>query len=126
MNEGAKVLDAGVPFRESLRLCRVTLPEGTNAVATEFWDRVRLWDGGVDAPEKGNVEGKTVDLGLPALGLLAVAGETDDALAKGLLRRCAVPWALSDMAKRRHQQTSMPLSGRLGLAQVQVGVNNDL
>lgn len=63
-------------------------------------DWLRTCEADVGDPEIGDDE-KMLDFGRPAL---PGAGEEGVALAKGLLRRDAEPWAVKDMLRRGHQQ----------------------
>lgn len=82
MKEGAKVLEVGVPLRESLRWFRAKPPP--SAFPTELLDWDLPWDAGVEAPGLGTgVENRA------EFGRLLCVGVTDGdtALEKGLLRR---------------------------------------
>lgn len=101
MNDGANVVEVGVPLFESLR-CLVTAPENSRLIAeTDPFDCIRLCPSGEASPGVDEGEEKMADLGRR---LVLVAGEADGVLAKGLLRRCAVPLALKDIIKRLHEQ----------------------
>lgn len=101
MNDGANVIDVGVPLLESLRCCRDTAPGTAWDADTDPFEYVLLCGGGVDSPGICEGEEKMADLG--RIAWLA-AGEPEGALAKGLLRRCEDPAPLKAIVKRPHQQ----------------------
>lgn len=101
MKDGANVVDVAVPLFESLRSLGAT-PENSRLIAeTDPFDCVRLCPSGEASPGVDEGEEKMADLGRR---FVLVAGEAEGVLAKGLLRRCAVPLALKDMAKDLHEQ----------------------
>jgi hypothetical protein len=83
INDGAKVLEVGVPLFELDRFRPVALLGGI-VPANEEYDWCRLC-GGLWFVDNGDV--RSIDFGLPLEfpGL----GDGDDVLAKGLLRFCA-------------------------------------
>lgn len=102
MKDGAKVFDVGVSFLKSLRCCLGAAPEGACNAGNEPLDWVLPCKGGVGRLGIADVEEeKMADFGLAEP---VVAGETEEVLAKGLLRRCAVLLALNAMAERLHQR----------------------
>lgn len=99
MNDGANVVDVGVPLLESLRCCLVTAPGIPWAIVDiDPFDCVRLC---VESPGMDDEDEKMADLGRR---LPFVDGEAEAVLAKGLLRLCAVPLALKDIVVRPHEQ----------------------
>lgn len=90
MNDGANVEEFGVAPLESLRWCRVPLPDvGARLAAIDATDDwFRVCEGGVVALDSGDGEEKTADLGLAAIPApLGLPLETEPARVKGLLRR---------------------------------------
>jgi hypothetical protein len=101
MKDGANVVDVGAPLFESLRSL-VCAPENSRLIAeTDPFDCVRLCPNDEAMPGVDDGEEKMADLGRR---LMLVAGEAEGVLAKGLLRRCAVPLALKDIANGLHEQ----------------------
>ena len=90
MNEGAKVLEVGVPFFEFDR-CRPVVVLGDTTPANEEYDWCRLCSGlwPVDSGDDINI-----DFGLPLE--VVGPGDGDPVLAKGLLRFCV---AFEDILK---------------------------
>lgn len=101
MKEGANVVDVGVPLFESLRSLVCVLENSRLIAETDPFDCVRLCPNDETMPGVDDGEVKMADLGR---GLVLVAGEAEAVLAKGLLRRCAVPLALKDIAKGLHER----------------------
>lgn len=64
-------------------------------------DCALVCEGGVEFVINEDGDERIADLGRP---VLAGAGEADVFLAKGLLRRCAVPLALKAMLRCQHSQ----------------------
>lgn len=83
MNDGAKVFEVGVSFREFERGRGIGLLLGATAPVSEEYDWFRLWIG---LCVEDNGEDMIMDLGLP-LGIFG-PGDGDPVLEKGLLRFC--------------------------------------
>jgi hypothetical protein len=107
MNEGAKVLEVGVPVFELERYRPVALLLGdiTSARAENDW--LRLW-GGLWVPDSG--DDIMVDLGLPLV--LPGPADGEPVLENGLLRFCAEFDAISLCTIQRYQHVCI----RLGTA----------
>jgi hypothetical protein len=86
MNDGANVLELGVPSLDVPRAWPLPFRAdtgGANAAGNRLWDCDRLWAGGEGAPDTRDGEGERTDFGLPS-PLEPV--ECEAFLANGLLR----------------------------------------
>lgn len=95
------MFDVGVAFLDSVRLCRGKAVDGPREATKEAFDCALVCEGGVGIAGSEDGEEKIADFGRLAT---AGAGEVEGFLAKGLLRRCAVPLALKAMFGCLHLQ----------------------